>query len=64
MNEKQHQVCIHCGRDSTQVPLVSFNYRDGEFLICSEHFPVLIHRPYELTGKLPDAEKLNPVDHD
>lgn len=64
MIENQGYTCIHCGRDNTEVPLVVFNYKDGDYRICTEHFPVLIHRPHELTGKLPDAENLNPVDHD
>jgi hypothetical protein len=64
MPENQLGHCIHCGRDSSQVPLIVFMYKEGEFQICSEHFPVLIHHPRELTGKLPDAENLNPVDHE
>jgi hypothetical protein len=60
----QTHTCIHCGRDDSQVPVVVFYYKDQEHHICTEHFPVLIHRPTELTGKLPDMDKLNPVDHD
>ena len=56
--------CIHCGRDDSQVPVVVFYYQGQEHHICTEHFPVLIHRPTELTGKLPDMDKLNPVEHD
>lgn len=64
MTENNSRICIHCGRDDSQVPVVVFYYRDQEHHICTEHFPVLIHRPTELTGKLPDMDKLNPVEHD
>ena len=64
MTKEHKHTCIHCGRDDTQVPLVVFNYKEGEFRICSEHFPVLIHHPHKLTGKVPDVDKLNPVAHD
>jgi hypothetical protein len=56
--------CIHCGRGEDQVPLVIFFYKGGEYRICIEHFPILIHRPLELDGKLPDMDKLNPIEHD
>ena len=64
MTEDKTISCIQCGRDDSQVPVVVFYYKDQEHYICTEHFPVLIHRPTELTGKLPDMDKLNPVDHD
>lgn len=64
MTEKQSPTCIQCGRDDSQVPLVVFSYQEGEFRICTEHFPVLIHNPGKLTGKLPNAENLTPADHD
>ncbi len=63
MTEINKNTCIHCDRDDTQVPLLDFSYKDTRFSICSEHLPVLLHRPQELTGKLPDAENLNPVNH-
>jgi len=58
------RTCIHCGRDDNQVPLIVFYYQGQEHHICTEHLPVLIHKPAELTGKLPDMDKLNPVNHD
>jgi len=62
MTEKH--TCIHCGKDDNQVPLVLFSYKGKDLRICTEHLPVLIHDPAELTGKLPDMDKLNPVDTD
>ncbi|HDD54878.1 MAG TPA: hypothetical protein ENG59_01375 [Chloroflexi bacterium] len=60
----QNHTCIHCGKADSQVPLIVFNYQGGEFRICTEHLPVLIHNPGDLTGKLPDAENLAPADSD
>lgn len=64
MNHNLTATCIHCGRDDNLVPLVEIIYRQGEYWICTEHFPVLIHNPAELIGKLPDAENLIPAEHD
>jgi len=63
MTEINKNTCIHCDRDDTQVPLLDFSYKNKQFSICSEHLPVLLHRPQEMIGKLPDAENLNPVNH-
>ena len=60
----ENQTCIHCGKDDSQVPLVVFSYKGEEFRICTEHLPVLLHKPGELTGKLPDAENLAAAEHD
>jgi hypothetical protein len=55
--------CLHCGRSDSQVPLVEVKYKNNQYWICTEHFPILIHNPQELSGKLPDAETLQPADH-
>lgn len=64
MTENITRTCIHCGRDNNQVPVLVFYYKDQEHHICTEHLPALIHNPMELTGKLPDMDKLNPADTD
>ncbi len=64
MTDTQSTTCIHCGKDNSQAPLVVFHYQDKEFQICTEHFPLLIHNPRKLTGKLPNAENLIPAEHD
>jgi hypothetical protein len=61
-NPKQ-LACIQCGKNDSQVPLVEVNFKGSKYQICTEHFPILIHNPQELTGKLPGAESLNPADH-
>jgi hypothetical protein len=47
--------CIQCDRSAGQVPLLMFQYKGGEFAICPEHLPILIHKPAMLEGKIPDA---------
>lgn len=52
--------CIHCERTEDQVPLMAFRYRDEEAWICPQHLPILIHRPAQLSDKLPGAENFPP----
>lgn len=62
MPKKDKKTCIHCGRDNSQVPLFVFRYQGKKFRICTEHLPVLLHKPQDLAGKLPDVENLRGVD--
>jgi len=64
MTENSSRICVSCGQDDSQVPLILFYYQGQERHICTEHLPVLIHTPAKLTGKLPDMDKINPVDLD
>ena len=64
MTKNNSRTCVHCGQVDSQVPLILFYYQDQERHICTEHLPVLIHTPTKLTGKLPDMDKINPVDLD
>ena len=64
MTENNTHTCLQCGQDDSQVPLILFYYQGLERHICTEHLPVLIHTPAKLTGKLPDMDKINPVDLD
>jgi hypothetical protein len=63
MTEARDRLCVACGRDPGQAPLLRLEYRDGSFWICPQHLPMLIHDPGSLAGKLPGAEKLSPADH-
>jgi hypothetical protein len=47
--------CVQCNRTEEQVPLLIFQYKGGEYAICPEHLPILIHKPAMLEGKIPDA---------
>ncbi len=60
--ETQKMECISCHRKSQEVPLISLNYRGSAFWICPQHFPVLIHRPQDLVGLVPGAEKFQPAE--
>jgi hypothetical protein len=64
MKGNQTPTCIHCGRDDSRVPLLVINYQESQFWICSEHFPILLHNPGKLAGKLPNAENLAPAEHE
>ena len=45
--------CIVCEIDSKNIPLVKFEYQGEEgYHICSNHLPILIHKPAELSKKL------------
>lgn len=55
--------CLVCQATSQDVPLLSLQYRDQNFFICPQDFPILIHQPQRLVGILPGAEKLTPHDH-
>lgn len=55
--------CLACGRGASETPLLRLSYRSSGFSICPQHLPILIHRPHDLIGKLPGAERLVPADH-
>lgn len=55
--------CLYCGVDSQNAPLVALQYQGQEIYICTAHFPILIHEPRSLAGKLPGAEKLEGHQH-
>ena len=55
--------CLVCDRDEQQVPLIRLQYRGNGYWICPQHFPILIHNPDQLIGKLPGAENLAGHDH-
>lgn len=52
--------CLVCDRTAQEVPLLAIEYQGHTYHICPEHFPILIHQPQKLAGKLPGAENLKP----
>lgn len=54
--------CIACERPVDATPLIPFEFSGNGYWICPQHMPLLIHKPEQLTGKLPGAEKLDPAD--
>ena len=63
MNQNEEKACVVCQRTPAEVPLLSVEYTDRTFRICTQHFPLLVHDPSQLVGKLPGAEKLLPAKH-
>jgi hypothetical protein len=60
----QTKSCIHCGHNSEDVPLISFEYRGQLYWICPQDLPVLIHKPAQLASKVPGLENLGePAEH-
>lgn len=53
--------CLNCNRSADLTPLVSLEYRGQTYFICPECFPILIHKPQTLAGKLPGSENLSPA---
>jgi hypothetical protein len=54
--------CVACERTDDSIPLLSFDFKGNQYWICPQHVPILIHKPEQLTGKLPGAEDLDPAD--
>jgi hypothetical protein len=56
--------CLNCERSEKEIPLISIAYRAATYFICPQCLPVLIHKPQDLAGKLPDADKFPPASHE
>lgn len=59
----EHLQCLVCERSQQEVPLLAVRYQDQQYWICPQHFPILIHRPEQLVGKLPGVENLEGHEH-
>ena len=55
--------CVNCERTVEEVPLVTLTLRTGMAYICPQCFPILIHKPHLLVGKLAGAESLHSDEH-
>jgi hypothetical protein len=62
MTGEQNQ-CLVCDQSSQEIPLLALEYQGVQYWICPQHFPILIHKPHLLVGKLPGAEKLTAHEH-
>lgn len=56
--------CLNCGRSEDEMPLITLKYKGETLHLCSGCLPILLHNPAKLTGKLTDAEKIQPAKHD
>lgn len=63
-SESSKKACLNCGRDETVVPQIKVHFRGNQTWICSQCFPVLIHKPAQLAGRLEGVEGLDPSPHD
>lgn len=52
--------CLVCKHTSEQTPLIAFEFQGKTYFVCPQHLPLLIHKPHELVGLLPGADKLSP----
>jgi len=55
--------CLNCGRTDQQVPLLHLTFKGEPKYICPQCMPVLIHKPAQLTEKLPGIEIIPPAAH-
>jgi hypothetical protein len=55
--------CLNCGKTDQQVPLLHLTFKGEAKLICPQCLPVLIHKPQQLTDKLPGLEAAPPAAH-
>lgn len=65
--------CLVCAQTSAEIPLIAISFQGSQYWICPSHFPILIHQPNLLVGKLPGApwtealalaEQIQPHPHD
>jgi len=57
-------VCLNCNTSEQEKPLLTIKYQSAEIYICPQCLPVLIHKPANLSGKLPGAENFgSPPEH-
>ncbi len=52
--------CLVCSKSNIEIPLLAVSYQDKTYWICPQHLPLLIHKPEQLVGLLPGAEKFDP----
>jgi hypothetical protein len=58
--------CLNCGTSEQERPLLTLKFQGQEFYICPQCMPILIHKPDQLTDKLPNftpPETAPPDDH-
>lgn len=57
------KVCLVCEHSQDEIPLITLDYRNEHYYICPQHFPILIHHPEQLSGRLPGVENLEAHEH-
>jgi hypothetical protein len=54
--------CLYCKQTSDDIPLIEIIYRDEPYWICPQHFPLMIHDPAKLIGKIPGLDQWTTVE--
>ncbi len=49
--------CLYCERTSEEIPLIPFKYKEQDYHVCTNHLPMLLHKPEMFEAKLPGAGK-------
>lgn len=55
--------CLNCSSTEQERPLIAINFQGREFHICPQCLPTLIHKPDQLTGKLPGFQPDDSPSH-
>jgi hypothetical protein len=63
MTQNEKHACLVCDQTNHEIPLLVIEYQDQKYYICPQHLPILIHKPQQLIGRLPGAEKLAGHEH-
>jgi len=54
--------CLYCQQTSHDIPLIEILFRGEQYWICPQHFPLLIHDPEKLMGKIPGLDHWTPFE--
>jgi hypothetical protein len=54
--------CFFCQQTSNDIPLINILFQGQNYWICPQHFPMLIHEPKKLAGKIPGLDKWVPFE--
>ncbi|MBV6396073.1 MAG: hypothetical protein HFACDABA_01661 [Anaerolineales bacterium] len=57
-------VCLNCGTTNEQAPLLTLTFKGETQYLCSRCFPILIHKPQQLSEKLPGFHPAPPAPHE
>ncbi len=56
--------CVYCERSSDEIPVILFEYKGQQHGVCSNHLPLLLHKPEMFEGKLPEVGQWGePAEH-
>lgn len=56
-------ICLNCSVSEKEMPLVTLAYRGEQKYICAQCFPLLIHKPEKLVGRIDGAENFKAAQH-